>query len=79
MTTSAMTPKASRPLRIALLLLVALLGTGAPLHAGPLTGLISSAAAIVKSAVTLPFYVTSKAVQGVTKNSGKTGITVTQK
>lgn len=75
MNTSNITPKASRTPRTAMLLIAALLFSGAPVHAG----LLSSAAALVKSAVTLPFYVTAKAVKGVANNSGKTGISVTQK
>jgi hypothetical protein len=56
-----------------MLLIAALLSTGVSAQAGPVTGPLSGALALVRSAVSLPFYVTGKAVQGISKTAKKSG------
>jgi len=73
MHTSPIIPSASRTRRIAMLLLAALLWTGAPLHAGPVTSTVSGAAYLAKGLVGLPFRIVSAAAKGVSK-MGKTGV-----
>jgi hypothetical protein len=46
-----------------------LLCVSAPLQAGPVTGPLSGALALVRGVVTLPFYVTSKAIEARAKKN----------
>lgn len=71
MTTSANLRRVSRNPRIATLLVAALLWTGAPLQAGPVSGPVNAAAFLARGIIGIPFRILGTVAKGVSKGTGK--------